>query len=385
MFSKMKILFYLSKKRVNQRLQAPIYCRITVDNECCELSTGLFVGLDQFKNGYVLDEHPQACVYNPKLDLMKTRLNSIHLELCLKNEFITPYILKERFCDKPFKQKKFVELLEELVFTAQETANTKSTKFSYEIRQKNILKAVKKNNLQNIYCSQIDGKFLSMIEKQLLVKFNHNYTNKHLFLIGQVLKLAIQRNYINRNEVTFYKKTKDEKKPIVALTKIELIKLQSHKFVSERLQHVADLYVFQCYTGFAYVDMCSFRYDKHVHLIEKKLWIIENRAKTNSEALLPLFQKAALILKKYKNNLPLLTNQKYNAYLKEISDIVGINKNLTTHTARKTFGMVKLNEGFTIESVSRMMGHKSIKITQSTYAQVTTLRIGSEQTQLRIK
>lgn len=89
MFSKMKILFYQSKKRINQRNEAPIYCRITIDNESCEISTGLFVGLNDFKSGYVVDTHSQACVYNPKLDLIRTKLQSIHLDLLLKNEFIT--------------------------------------------------------------------------------------------------------------------------------------------------------------------------------------------------------------------------------------------------------------------------------------------------------
>lgn len=385
MFSKMKILFFQSKKKINLRGEAPIYCRITVDQESCEISTGLFVGLADFKNGQVLDHHPQAVVYNPKLDLMRTKINSVHLELALKDEFISPYILKERLVNKPFKPKKFAELLEELTHTAQQTANTASTKFSYVIRERNILAAMRKNNLQNVYCSQVDSQFLAAVEKSLLAKFNHNYTNKHLFLIGQVLKLAIQRNYIQKNEVAFYKKTKDEKKPIVALTKTELQKLEKYKFASARLQQVADLYIFQCFTGFAYVDMCNFIYEQHVHSINGKLWIIANRAKTDSEALLPLFAKAAAILKKYSNKLPLITNQKYNAYLKEIADVVGFEKNLTTHTARKTFGMVKLNEGFSIESVSRMMGHKTVRITQTTYAQVTTTRIESEQARLHVR
>jgi hypothetical protein len=64
----MKVLFYHSKKRINQKNEAPIYCRINVDNEYCEISTGLFVGAEHFKNGYVLDSHPQSIVYNPKLD-----------------------------------------------------------------------------------------------------------------------------------------------------------------------------------------------------------------------------------------------------------------------------------------------------------------------------
>ncbi len=386
MFSKMKVLFYHSKKRINQKGEAPIYCRVTVDQESCEISTGLFVGANYFNQGYVIAAHPQACVYNPKLDLMRTKLNAIHLDLEIKNQFITAQKVKEVFTHKPVKPLKFIEVIRELVATSQDFAKTKSTKQTYRIRGKNIEAILIQNRLQNLYCNQIDEKLLQFLEEKLLEKkYNHNYTNKHLFFIGQVLKLAIQKGFITKNVVEYHEKKKDQEKPIIALSKIELKKLEGHRFASERLRQVLDLYIFQCYTGFAYVDMCNFVPEKNIHLINKKLWIIENRAKTDSEALLPLFAKAKAILEKYNNRLPLISNQKYNAYLKEICEIVGITKNLTTHTARKTFGTVKINEGFTIESVSRMMGHKGIAITQRKYAQVSTVRIEKEMQQLKIK
>ena len=98
-----------------------------------------------------------------------------------------------------------------------------------------------------------------------------------------------------------------------------------------------------------------------------------------------MFNDAKRILRKYKLVLPLISNQKYNVYLKEIVKIISIDKDLTTHTARKTFAMVKLNDGFSIESVARMLGHNSIKVTQSTYAQVGVERIWNEYNKIEIE
>ena len=142
--------------------------------------------------------------------------------------------------------------------------------------------------------------------------------------------------------------------------------------------------MFQAYTGLAYVDLFDFDYSKHVKIISGKKMIFKGRIKSKVEAVLPLFPVAEIILKKYHYNLPVITNQKYNAYIKEIADIVGIYKPLTTHTARKTFGMITLNGGFSLPTVSKMLGHTGVKITQSTYAQIDVTRIQTEMQGVRI-
>ena len=85
-----------------------------------------------------------------------------------------------------------------------------------------------------------------------------------------------------------------------------------------------------------------------------------------------------MILKKYNKetwpgwkNIPVISNQKLNAYLKEIADICGIKKNLTFHLARHTFATTTtLSKGVPIETVSKMLGHTNIETTQI-YARIT--------------
>ena len=83
--------------------------------------------------------------------------------------------------------------------------------------------------------------------------------------------------------------------------------------------------------------------------------------------------------------MPVLTNQKMNAYLKEVADLCGITKNLTTHCARHTFATtVTLANGISMESTSKMLGHSSIKMTMK-YARILDSTIGQEMNQLAEK
>ena len=145
-----------------------------------------------------------------------------------------------------------------------------------------------------------------------------------------------------------------------------------------RLDQVRDIFIFCCFTGLAYVDVKKLTNDDIVLGIDGEKWIETKRTKTNTKSNIPLLPTAIQILQKYAFSkevsqnrvLPVLTNQKMNAYLKEIAHLSGMKKNLTTHLARHTFATtVTLSNGVSIESVSKMLGHSSLKTTQI-YAKV---------------
>ena len=389
MTTRMNVLFFLSKKRINNKGFAPIYCRITMFGQRAEFSIGVSVSPGDWKNNEVIKEHPQSAIYNAKLSSIKTKLLSIQLSLSLSDQPASAEIIKNKICTKEIAPKSFLELMDELIQQIENNPKRAArTKKNYKTAQKNIVIFLKKQKRLHITCSEISTDLCKKFEdhyRNRKNKFSFNYINKHIHFIGQTIKFAIRKNVIPYNIVSSYQFTKDEEKVIVSLTVAELTLIEKHKFVSSKLQCVADLYLFQCYTGLAYCDLMNFDYQTHTHLINNRLWIVENRAKSNVEAMIPLFEKAKKLLVKYKRKLPVISNQKYNEYIKEVAEIVGIEKNLTTHTARKTFGMIKLNEGFSIESVSRMMGHNSTTITQKTYARVTHVRIDKELLLLNIK
>ncbi len=154
------------------------------------------------------------------------------------------------------------------------------------------------------------------------------------------------------------------------------------------------MFVFCCFTGLAYADVHKLTQDNIVMGIDGKQWIKVNRTKTENKSSIPLLPTALAILEKYSDHpdvvngkclIPVLSNQKSNAYLKEIADLCEIPKNLTTHLARHTFATtVTLANGVPIETVSRMLGHKSLRATQR-YAKIIDRKISDDMEILRSK
>ena len=159
-----------------------------------------------------------------------------------------------------------------------------------------------------------------------------------------------------------------EKSDRAFLTQQELESIMNKPFSISRLDHVRDVFLFSCFTGLAYIDVFNLRETNIREAFDGNLWIIGKRAKTNVSYNVPLLDVPKMILKKYKGTLPngellpIISNQKVNAYLKEIADFCGIDKLLTFHVARHTFATtVTLSKGVSIESVSKMLGHTNIK------------------------
>jgi site-specific recombinase XerD len=178
------------------------------------------------------------------------------------------------------------------------------------------------------------------------------------------------------------------------LNKEELQRIIEKDFGIDRLAHVRDAFIFCCFTGLAYADVQRLTFDDIQTGLDGELWIMVDRKKTGIQSHIPLLPEPARIIDLYKSNpesvskgriLPVLSNQKVNAYLKEIGDLCGITKNITFHMARHTFATtVTLSNGVSIESVSSMLGHKSIRTTQI-YAKVVKEKVSREMNELKDK
>ena len=149
------------------------------------------------------------------------------------------------------------------------------------------------------------------------------------------------------------------------------------------MQLVKDLFVFCCYTGLAYNELSRLEH-KHIEKgFDGLLWISMKREKTSKDFSIPLLPQAESLINKYRSKtslvFPKISNQKYNSYLKEIAAIVGIEKKLTTHIARKTFAStVLLYNDVPMEVVSELLGHSSMKITQDSYGKVVQRSLSKE-------
>ena len=214
-------------------------------------------------------------------------------------------------------------------------------------------------------------------------KCGYNTTAKFMQFFKRIIIIARNNGILVGDPFASYK-IRLEKVDRGYLTEDEIKIILKKKMVSERLEHVRDLFVFSCFCGLAYSDVANLRQENIQKSFDGNLWIITKRQKTNTDVNVPLLDIPKMILKKYKGKLPdgkilpVISNQKLNAYLKEIADICGIKKNLTFHLARHTFATTTtLSKGVPIETVSKMLGHTNIETTQI-YARITNSKIGSD-------
>ena len=173
----------------------------------------------------------------------------------------------------------------------------------------------------------------------------------------------------------------------------ELFNLANKEFEIERIAQVRDIFLFSCYTGLAYIDTKNLKRSNIGVGIDGNKWIFTSRQKTKIQSNIPLLLQAEEIIEKYKAHphcgvsgslLPVLSNQKMNSYLKEIADLCQIKKELTFHIARHTFATtITLSNGVPIESVSKMLGHKSIKTTQH-YAKILDAKVSVDMNNLQL-
>lgn len=193
------------------------------------------------------------------------------------------------------------------------------------------------------------------------------WQNYHRYLNSCILD-AVAEGLLTRNPYKFLKIKKDKSRGINKyLTLEEFEAIENVDLPTKSLERVRDLFVFQTYTAMAYADLALFNAKEIVELKGKKVYV-SMRRKTGETYTIPLLQPALAILSKYNNKLPMLSNVKYNEYLKVVAQAAGIDKPISSHWARHTGATLLLNGGVPMHIVSKILGHAKIAITESTYA-----------------
>lgn len=252
-----------------------------------------------------------------------------------------------------------------------------------------------KYNISDIDITKIDHAFITDYEFWLRSVRNcvNNTAVKYIKNFNKIIKICLANDWLDKNPFANYKSKVKEVERLF-LTEDEIQALMNKEFKTERLILVRDIFLFSCFTGLAYIDVKNLT-KSHISIgIDGEKWIFTHRQKTESASKIPILPVTQMIIDKYKNHpecinkdklLPILTNQKMNAYLKEIADICEIEKDLTFHIARHTFATtVTLTNGVSIESVSKMLGHKNLRTTQH-YAKVLDRKVSEDMEVLRNK
>ena len=277
-----------------------------------------------------------------------------------------------------------------------EKTSAKSTVKRYYTCYNHVEKFIKEYYKQDDYrFRDVDHQFLTKFEHFLKTTqaCNHNSALKYINNFKKIVRIAIANKWLESDP--FYNfKVRYEEVIREYLTADEIKTLWETEFHFDRFTLVRDMFVFSCYTGLAYSDVEKLSKEDVTVGIDGDKWIRIYRTKTNSRSSLPLLPIAEQIINRYADHpqvvhtnrlIPVFTNQKSNAFLKEIAVICGITKPLNTHLARHTFATtVTLSNGVPLESVSKMLGHKSLRTTQH-YAKIVDRKISDDMKVLRIK
>jgi integrase/recombinase XerD len=378
----MKVLFWLVKNKVNKRGECPIYCRITIDGKRAEIFSEIYAKEGEFDNNKkkLKGSSDLAEKKNQQLENLKFRIfNTYHNEV-LNNNIPSAQEIKILIETRQRRTVFLADLLDEYAnerFRIQGNLNRKETHERFITIVKRSLKSL---NLPKVQISQCDSYFLDQLAHQIvnIEEYSPAYTKKLFGFVKSALLFAFNRRYTDRllmNEYTFPYRLKSE---IIYLNELEVDKIRQHHF-GHPLQKYADLFIVQCYTGLAYADLKKLNATHLAKDESGQLWINLSRQKVDTaECVIPVINKVWSILKKYNFELPVFSNQKYNAALKLIAGEVGIRKKLTTHVGRKTYGTLLLNKDVPIETVSNLLGHSSIRTTQKHYAKVLHMKIARD-------
>jgi len=315
------------------------------------------------------------------------------------DEVLTAENIRNRFTGKGEKQRTLVSVFadhNEKMASLVGQEFEKSTLTQYKTCLMHVQDYLKlQYNLQDVPVAKITFEFLTGFEYYLrsIRKCANNSAIKYVKNLRKIVRICLGNGWLAIDPYINYK-PKTKKTNRVVLSQEELVRLIQKEFTIERLHLVRDIFVFSCYTGLAYADARKLKHSEVTLGIDGNRWVHTARKKTDTISRVSVLPVALTILEKYADHpqcvskglvLPVMSNQKMNAYLKEITDLCGIHKPLTFHIARHTFATtVTLSNGVPIESVSKMIGHTSIKTTQL-YAQVLDHKISEDMQMLRKK
>jgi site-specific recombinase XerD len=401
MKAKITLHIYAKTTKANAAGQLPIYFRLTVDGQRFEFSSKKFIEKSKWSSelSKMKGSSEEARTINSYLDLMKSKVFDIQMELIHKNEELSLENFKSRILGTRQRERMIIPIyqnhndkIEELIGNGYAYGTLERFKISLKHLQEFILW---KYNVYDISINKIDYAFVTEFEFYLrsVKKCNNNTAVKYVRNFRKIIKICLDNDWLDKNPCSRYEgKMKEVERDF--LTEEELSRIYNKMFSSERLTLVKDIFIFSCYTGLAYVDVKGLKRD-HIGIgIDGEKWIFKNRQKTDTKSKIPVLPIAAEIIKKYENHprclnddtiLPILTNQKMNGYLKEVGDLCDISKEITFHMARHTFATsVTLTNGVPIETVSKMLGHKNIQTTQH-YAKILDKKVSEDMKILRDK
>lgn len=356
---------YNRRKTASSTRKATVELRVSYDYRQKYISTGIMLFPNQWHKGCIVNT-PDMLQISKVLDKLLTDVREVLMQMLESNtvdlDRILPELEKRKssamtfldFCKKRAEVRKYGK---------SKDSQRRYDRFIRLFSEYGGIKLFSDVTEANII------KYDKLLQKKKL-KANSIWYNYHRFL-NSFIKDAVEEGYLTRNPYKWVAIQKDSDSLGLdrCLTPEEFQRLKDTKMITESLERVKDLFIFQTYTCLRYSDLAAFDAGRIKSINGRSVYTGSSK-KTNKPFTIPLSKEALSILEKYHDRLPIISNVKYNLYLKSVAQAAGIDKPLSTHWARHTGATLLFNNGVDIKIVSRICGHSSIRITENIYAKL---------------
>jgi len=342
----------------------------------------------------------EARIFNDYLEAVRVKAHKKYNELLSLTDDLTPQLLRDAILGvNTAKTRTVIDIWQDHVDGLRKLIGKENTYATYQ--KHNTAKNHFQKFLQKYY--RVNDVSIKAVDHHMIQQYNmylktekgcnSNTATKFLQNLKRITCISIRNGWLLKDPfVGISMSIKEVDRPYLTMEEIQtLIDFDSN---IERLKRVRDIFIFSCYTGLAYIDVKKLKKAEVEGSDELGYWIRTRRQKTDARANIPLLAIPMDIINNYCRLdllmpedpiLPVLSNQKVNAYLKELADLCGIHKELTFHVARHTFATtVTMTHGVPMESVSKMLGHKNMRSTQH-YARIVDQKVGEDMKLLAAK
>ena len=382
-----KVLCFIKRHKLKMNGEAPVFMRITYNEQRVEF--GIKEGIEPT---FWDDNQERVTGKSKKAQKINELLSKYERKILLLKEVIedegvqvTANAIKDKLIGKKDKRRTVVKVFQEHNEDARKLIGkgfAPDTIQRYETTLKHFKIFIKgKYNREDLAFSELTSNTIRQFEIYFKTERNcsHNTTVKYLKNFKKIILIAKEHGWLLKDP---FAGIKFKLTPVdtIYLTSQELDAIKYKKIAIRRLEIVRDVFLFCCYTGLAFTDVKTLNKEHITTDDDGIVWIHKLRKKTNQMSTIFMIEGAKRIMDKYENHpeiqtsdkvLPVPSNQKMNAYLKELADICGIHKPISTHSARHTFATtVALENDISLEVVSKVLGHSNTKMTQR-YARTT--------------
>lgn len=394
----LSIKFFLNGHPRLEKTDYQVYTQLLYKREKATISVKMTSKVEEwdFDNGQYIPNKQYNMTRNKKLIEMRDYILSLYFEAKKSGLPISVQQIKRSFKgeDVVVDDLLFVDYFNDHIAELREKGSEYSigTINHYVKTQTHLLRFLKKYGYQNLTLGGFNKKLLERFEHYLLTTpneqlgraMNGNTSTTYIRKIKASIQVAIRKDILQTNPFQGFKIKSFKQANKVFLTSEDLELLKQHDLGNNlSLQRVKDVFLFSCYTGLRHSDVVQLNEKMISKDADGLLWISLIQQKTSDVVDIPMLDYAANIYLKYEEYrktsngvaLPVLSNQKINASLKVIANLVGINKNISFHSGRHTFATISLEQGVDLKTVSGLLGHTSIKSTEI-YAKLTRKKKG---------